>query len=187
MISRRRHDRRHSWICPQLSRFGWLMELYGENYHHLTRLFAPTELAVGRYLSPQSGRLRLVVDVIECHRYTFFLRMAYNMRDPQTGLLDPSAYVRIYCDARQAEATHCYLGRSMQDVLGCHPAPAVVMHHRLRINTFFGKWLLHLRESGFGDRPLLPLQPTESLPLIDHHLPLRRDTETIHSGGQKSP
>ena len=35
---------------------------------------------------------------------------------------DPSAYVRLYRDARQAEVTHCYVGRHWQDVLGLRPS-----------------------------------------------------------------
>ncbi len=36
---------------PRLSRFGWLMALYAENHDRLTRLFAPGDLAPGRYVS----------------------------------------------------------------------------------------------------------------------------------------
>lgn len=143
------------------------MELYAENYLHLTRLFVPTELAVGRYLaSSGQGRLRLIIDVMECHRYTFFLRLAYNMLDPLSGQPDPSAYIRVYRDTRQAEMTHCYLGRRMQDVLGFNPPSALMIHHRLRINTFLGKWLLYLRESGYGDGQLVPWPLNDPVPLI---------------------
>ena len=143
------------------------MELYAENYRHLTGLFVPTELVVGRYLASSSqGCLRLIIDVMECHRYTFFLRLAYNMLDPLTGQPDPSAYIRVYCDTRQAEMTHCYLGQRMQDALGFHPPPAVMIHHRLRINTFLGKWLLYLKESGYGDEQLVPWHRSDPVPLI---------------------
>ena len=36
---------------PRLSRFGWLMGLYAENFDRLTRLFEPADLVAGRYFS----------------------------------------------------------------------------------------------------------------------------------------
>ena len=135
---------------PRLSRFGWLMALYAENHARLTRLFEPADLAVGRYASDIGDGLALHLDVIEQHRYTTELRMTYAMRDPLTGEPDPSAYLRVYHDAHQLEATHCYVGRRWQDVIGMYPPPAEVIGHRLRMNTFLGKWLQYLAESGHG-------------------------------------
>ena len=37
-----------------------------------------------------------------------------------------------------------------QDVIGLHPPPAEVLDHRLRMNTFLGKWLQYLAERGHG-------------------------------------
>ena len=53
-------------------------------------------------------------------------------------------------DARQAEATHCYVCRRWQDVIGMYPPAAEVLDHRMRMNTFLGKWLQYLAESGHG-------------------------------------
>ena len=135
---------------PKLSRLGWLMGLYAENYLHLMRLFAPDHLQVGRYVSSIGDGLDLYLDVIECHRYTVELRMTYIIRDPQTGEPDPSAYVRLYRDARQVETTHCYVGRRWQDVMGMYPPASELVGHRLRMNTFLGKWLEYLAERGHG-------------------------------------
>ena len=135
---------------PKLSRLGWLMGLYAENYLHLIRLFAPDHLQVGRYVSSIGDGLDLYLDVIECHRYTVELRMTYGIRDPQTGEPDPSAYVRLYRDARQVETTHCYVGRRWQDVMGMYPPASELVGHRLRMNTFLGKWLEYLAERGHG-------------------------------------
>jgi uncharacterized protein YqiB (DUF1249 family) len=135
---------------PRLSRFGWLMGLYAENHAKLTRLFEPGDLETGSYCSSIGDGLDLRVEVIEQHRFTVELRMTYAMRDPFTGEPDPSAFVRLYRDARQAEATHCYVGRRWQDVIGMYPPPAEVIGHRLRMNTFLGKWLDYLGERGHG-------------------------------------
>jgi uncharacterized protein len=135
---------------PQLSRFGWLMALYAENHERLARLFAPAGLTVGRHVSVVGDGLDLQVDVIEQHRYTTELRLTYAMQDPLTGEPDPSAYLRLYHDTRQLEATHCYVGRRWQDVIGMYPPPAALISHRLRMNTFLGKWLEYLGERGHG-------------------------------------
>lgn len=141
---------------PKLSRFGWLMALYAENHAHLTRLFAPADLRPGRYVSSIGDGLDLFVDVIETHRYTVELRITYGVIDAQTGEPDPSAFVRLYRDAKQAEATHCYLGKRWQDTLGMFPPPARLIGHRVRMNTFLGKWLEYLAGKGHGVATLKP-------------------------------
>src|SRR5688572_13033602 len=143
---------------PSLSRLGWLMGLYAENFQRMGRLFDVPSLKKGVYLSkcPQGG-LDLVVEVLEVHAYTLELRISYRMSDPVTGRPDPSAYVRIYRDARQAEVTHCYIGRQWQDVLGLHPSSKVMFGHRLRMNSFLNKWLEYLSGQGHGPHTLGPM------------------------------
>lgn len=153
---------------PRLSRLGWLMGLYAENYLHLTRLFAPARLAAGSYVSSIGDGLDLRLDVIECHRYTVELRLTYDLRDPLTGEPDPSAYVRLYCDARQVETTHCYVGRRWQDVMGMYPPADELISHRMRMNTFLGKWLEYLAERGHGVATLRPLD----VPVARARMPL---------------
>jgi uncharacterized protein YqiB (DUF1249 family) len=134
---------------PRLSRFGWLMGLYAENHQRLRRLFEPERLAAGGHVSIGRDGLDLRLDVIEQHPYTIELRLAYaQLRDGDTGQPDPSAFVRYYRDAQQAEVTHCYVGRQWQDVLGLHPPLSALIDHRLRMNVFFSKWLEYLGEQG---------------------------------------
>lgn len=142
---------------PRISRLGWLMGLYAENYQRLLRLFDVNELAPGAYLSRCIDGLDLVVEVLEVHPYTTELRLSYRMADPVTGQPDPSAYVRVYRDARQAEVTHCYVGRQWQDALGLFPAPKVLFGHRLRMNSFLNKWLEFLAGQGHAPETLGPM------------------------------
>ncbi len=135
---------------PRLSRLGWLMGLYAENYAHLQRLFQPLDLAHGRYLSRAGEGPDLHFDVIERHPYTLDFSLSYDLIDPDTGMPDPSASLRLYRDTRQVEATHCYAGRRWQDVIGMDAPPQRVLDHRLRMNTFLGKWLEYLAEQGHG-------------------------------------
>ncbi len=156
---------------PRLSRLSWLMGLYAENHDHLMRLFAPDRLHVGSHLSSIGDGLDLRLDVIECHRYTVELRLTYDLCDPVTGEPDPSAFVRLYRDARQAETTHCYVGRRWQDVMGMYPPPEALISHRMRMNTFLGKWLDYLAERGHSvatlrrvDASVVPMRRMDVLP-----------------------
>ena len=142
---------------PRISRLGWLMGLYAENYQRLLRLFDVHDLRPGAYLSRCVDGLDLVVEVLDVHPYTTELRLSYRMADPVTGQPDPSAYVRVYRDARQAEVTHCYVGRQWQDALGLFPAPKVLFGHRLRMNSFLNKWLEFLAGQGHAPGTLGPM------------------------------
>lgn len=151
----------------RINRFGWLMALYAENHQRLQRLFAPERLGEGRYVSSVGDGLDLHLDVLTVHAYTHELRLSYALVDPVTGEPDPSAYLRLYRDARQAEATHCYVGRRWQDVLGLSAPPAVILDHRLRMNTFLGKWLSYLEERGHGVGSLAAAEPLPSASACD--------------------
>ncbi|HBK55061.1 MAG TPA: DUF1249 domain-containing protein [Xanthomonadales bacterium] len=133
-------------LCP--SPLTSLMGLYAENRRLLARLLPDETMTEGRYLSCIDDGLDLVVDVLSVHRYTLELRLSYELIDPVSGMPDPSAYVRVYRDSGQAEATHCYAGRHWQDVLGLRPSGDQVMRHRLRMNTFLCKWLDYLDGQG---------------------------------------
>ena len=148
---------------PRLGRLGWLMGLYAENHTRLVRLFEPGGLAPGRYLSSIGDGLDVHLDVLDQHRYTTELRLSYGLVDPLTGEPDPSAYLRLYRDARQVEATHCYVGRRWQDVIGMYPPPAELVSHRLQMNTFLGKWLDFLAGQGHGVATLVPAGEAEPL------------------------
>lgn len=147
---------------PRYSRLAWLMGLYGENYQRISHLLRPADLKPGLYLSQISNGLDLLVEVLEVHAYTLELRLSYRMLDPVTGETEPSAYVRIYLDARQAEVTHCYVGRRWQDLLGLHPTAKVIFGHRLRMNSFLNKWLDYLAGQGHGPGSLKRLESSDS-------------------------
>jgi len=151
---------------PRIGRFSWLMGLYAENHARLTRLFAPAGLAGGSYISSLGDGLDVRLDVLERHAYTVELRLTYDMCDPVTGEPDPSAYLRLYNDARQVETTHCYVGRRWQDTIGMYPPPAEVVGHRLRMNTFLGKWLEYLAEQGHGVATLSAAPPRPEVPAV---------------------
>ncbi len=139
---------------PTMGRFAWLMGLYADNYRRLLALFDLRELQLGRHVSHGADGLDLWLEVTERSAHTLELRLSYAMTDPQTGMPDPSAVLRVYLDSAQVEASHCYIGRRWQDVLGLYPAPQVLMGHRLRMNAFLNKWLEFLALQGHGRHTL---------------------------------
>lgn len=141
---------------PRVSRLGWLMGLYGENFDRLERLLDSRRFGPGAYRSIGHDGLPLDLDVLAVHAYMSELRLSYAIIDPVSGRPDPSMYVRIYRDARVAEATHCYVGRQWQDVLGLYPSPKVLFGHRLRMNSFLNKWLDYLDVQGHAPHSFLP-------------------------------
>ena len=145
----------------RMSRFGFLMGLYAENYQRLQRVFALPELAAEHMLSSIDDGLDVHLQVVERHAYTLELRLTYGMLDAQTGEPDPSAFLRVYRDARMAEVTHCHAGRRWQDVLGLDAPARTVVGHRLRMNVFLSKWLEYLGEQGHSPFTLRQGQPED--------------------------
>lgn len=138
------------------NRFMWLMGLYAENYLRIERVLQLRQRVPGCYVSSIADGLDLSVELLARHAYTDEVRLTYGLIDPLTGQRDPSAYIRVYHDARLAEATHCYIGRRWQDTIGLHPEPKLLMNHRLRMNAFLDKWLEYLGEQGHSPFTLLP-------------------------------
>ena len=141
---------------PAIGRFAWLMGLYGENFERIARIIDLRHAAVGRQVSSVGDGLDVHVEVLARHAHTVELRLSYAMKDPVTGVPDPSAVLRAYLDSHQAEATNCYVGRHWQDVLGLRPSPQVMMGHRLRMNSFLSKWLAYLESLGHARSTLHP-------------------------------
>lgn len=155
---------RRSSAVPRSSRFGYLMGLYTENFMRFERLFQPHRHAAGLWRSSVDDGLDVHLQVLKRYRYTTELRLTYSLRDPVTGEPDPSVFLRRYRDARLIEATHCYVGRRWQDVLGLHPEPETLIGHRLKMNVFLSKWLGYLAEQGHSPFTLKP-EPCNDKPI----------------------
>jgi hypothetical protein len=147
-----------STVLP--GRFAYLMGLYAENYHRLARLFAPQGLARGSYRSSVDDGLDLRLDIVEHHRYTVELHLTYCIPDPHTGNPAPSAWLRMYRDARVAEVTHCHTGDRLRRELGPLPPARTVFQQRMRMASFLNRWLEYLAEQGHSRGTLSPVAAT---------------------------
>ena len=155
---------RPSSLLP--SRFSWLMGLHAENYHRLTRLFGPANLAIGSYASSLDDGLDVRLDILERHRYTLDLYLTYRFIDSDTGESSPSAQLRMYLDAHMAEVMECRADRRLSRAIGPLVPARNVFQQRVRMSSFLNRWLEYLAEQGHS---IGTLEPCTALPatLID--------------------
>ncbi len=137
--------------------FGRLMEIYADNYWRLGLLFDDMQLERDRMISTVSDQLPLYVEITERHAYTTCARLSYAIETHQGIVsLDPDAHIRLYHDARVAEATHCYPGSVNQPLFGALVPVSDVVEHRWRMNMFLDKWLEFLLQQGHSNETLAP-------------------------------
>lgn len=111
--------------------FAGLMDLYEINYRLLQRLVPDLESIPGRAMSrvPDSPDLFLLVE--ERCRFTTMLHLTYYFTDHHgQRVADPDLQIRLYHDARQAEAVTCRPG-----------ATGTLLAEKWDSNLFLEKWL----------------------------------------------
>ncbi|MCB1757286.1 MAG: DUF1249 domain-containing protein [Gammaproteobacteria bacterium] len=92
--------------APRTSnRLARLMELYESNYL-LMRLLIPRlkDLDEDCYVSTQQGCVDLRLEILERCKYTTTLKLTYNFSRGSGKTSEPDLVIRIYHDARTAEA-----------------------------------------------------------------------------------
>lgn len=140
-------------ILPKFARprsFAALMTLYESNYIRL-RALMPGVLERGRHAAPivseAPGDIPLHAFVSESSRYTITLHLTYYFADAEGLVADPDLHVRVYHDARMAEALSC-------EVHGRHPAFAgygaggTELERRWARNMMLNKWLEYCADRG---------------------------------------
>ncbi len=107
----------------------------------------------------------LFMQVIEQHDYTTFLRLTYVLGDEQHN---PNAHIRVYHDARMAEATAFSPQQGFNRLAG----PELPLHglvvRNWRLNRALLKWLDYLLAQGHSSATLKPVRdiPTCLPPLL---------------------
>ncbi len=146
------------------SRFAMLMGLQAESYQQIVRLFAPQSLRPGQYLSTVGDGLDVQLHLYACHTHTLELELTYMVCDPATGRHSPEAQIRVYSDARMAEALHCHPGRGRWLHLDPHGPTQIILRYRLHMATFLSRWLVYLAEQGHS---IDTLQPRVAVPAAE--------------------
>lgn len=100
MVSFRKHN---GWqLQPKPGR---LQELQTEIFRQL-QLLIPDQIAhYDSFRSQVHGSPLLRMDILERHPYTHFVRLTYQFTNTDSIEIAPDAHIRVYNDARLAEAT----------------------------------------------------------------------------------
>ncbi len=140
--------------CRQPKPFAWLMALYAENHQRLQRLLGELPPRHDHQLSVGSDGLCLHIAMLERHRYTTVMGMTYRFGDGPAPDVEPHAFLRIYHDARQVEATHCEPGKRLEALHQGNAPWGELVAHRWRMNKFLNRWLDYLHSCGHGPQTL---------------------------------
>lgn len=81
-----------------------LMTLYESNYIRLCRLVPRWDSIAGKHVSAVTGDCSLYLRVDDRSRYTTTLTLTYLFATPSGEAADPDLQIRVYHDARLAEA-----------------------------------------------------------------------------------
>jgi len=136
-----------SWRARPVS-FVSLMTLYESNYIRLRLLVDDVQQRSGHFVSQTANDCDLHLTVLEHGRYTTIFQLTYLFDDPAGTLADPDLEVRVYHDARLAEASHC--GRWIR-----HPGLQSIKNglgaklgERWLRNMLLNKWLEYCSDRG---------------------------------------
>jgi len=129
------------------------MSLYESNFVRLGWLF-PDATALGvPMISTAVDDLPLFLDVIEMTRYTTTFRMTYFFDDPEGQVADPDLRVRLYHDARLAEAMACTDQHRHAVLRRFDPGPGAELSRRWTRNVMLNKWLEYCSDKGHRFEP----------------------------------
>jgi uncharacterized protein YqiB (DUF1249 family) len=136
-----------SWRARPVS-FVSLMTLYESNYIRLRQLVADVQHRVGHFVSHSTQDCDLHLRVLEHGRYTTIMQLTYLFEDPAGTLADPDLEVRVYHDARLAEASHCGRWLRHPGLRTIRSALSVTLGERWLRNMLLNKWLEYCSDRG---------------------------------------
>lgn len=123
--------------------FAGLMTLYEGNHVRLHQLLGNLWHLPSKLVSISSTDLSIHLSLDGCSRYTTSLRMTYRLYNDGLTLVDPDLLIRVYHDARLAEAVSC-CERPRNILFRGQRMPATSeLEHRWLLNIFLNKWLEH--------------------------------------------
>lgn len=135
-----------------------LPALHASVYRALT-LLMPDDLATDDCLvSRIKDTPELYLLVLERHAYTSFLRLTYVLGEDRRQ--NPNAHIRVYHDARMAEATGFSPGQGFERLAGPELPVRSIVERNWRLNRALMKWLDYLLAEGHGVETLKPLRET---------------------------
>ena len=139
-----------TWRARPVS-FVSLMTLYESNYLRLRSLVADVRALSGPRISRVASDCDLHLHVLEHSRYTSFLRLTYLFDDPEGVVAEPDLELRVYHDARLAEACRCARRHRHSGLESIRSTLATgTLGERWLRNMLLNKWLDYCVERGHG-------------------------------------
>ena len=146
-----------SWRARPVS-FVSLMTLYESNYIRLRALLGDVRGLHGRVVSSAPGDLDLHVEALEHCRYTSILRMTYLFDSTDGEVAEPDLEVRVYHDARLAEASQGAERLRNPALAGLRESLPAGLGRRWLRNMLLNKWLDYCSERGHRPVPRTALR-----------------------------
>ncbi len=128
--------------------FAGLMTLYESNFIRLGWLVPDLAAVRGTDVSTAPGDLALHLSIEERTRYTTTLHLTYYFREADGQVADPDLYVRVYHDARLAEAMACASQRRLEALRGFATHGGSELRCRWNRNIMLNKWLEYCADKG---------------------------------------
>ena len=123
--------------------FAGLMTLYEGNHARLRQLLGNLWRLPSMLVSTSSSDLSIHLTLGAHSRYTTSLRMTYWLDNNGLASADPDLMVRIYHDARLAEALSCCEQPRHIVFKGLWMPAAAELERRWLLNILLSKWLEH--------------------------------------------
>lgn len=120
-----------------------------EEIYRQLMLLIPDQFAFHDSLESRvAGSPTLRLEAIERHAYTTFLHLTYEFSEGVDRSFAPDAHIRLYADARLAEATSFNTGQGCRRT--AHPSypPAHILQQAWRRNRALDRWLDYLLKQG---------------------------------------
>jgi uncharacterized protein YqiB (DUF1249 family) len=136
-----------SWRARPVS-FVSLMTLYESNYIRLGRLVGDVRPMAGRVVSTAPSDCDLHLEIVEQSPYTSVLRLTYFFEDAEGQVADPDLEVRVYHDARLAEASRCARWVRHPGLESIRSSLSMSLGERWLRNMLLNKWLDYCVDRG---------------------------------------
>lgn len=130
-----------------------LMTLYESNYIRLGWILPEARELAGRYVSTASGDPNLHLEVVERCRYTTTLNLSYLLESDAGPVLAPDLQVRVYHDARLAEACDSARAHRHEHLDRLRAVLRRELDERWARNVLLNKWLEYCAERGHRFQP----------------------------------
>ncbi len=133
--------------------FTGLMTLYESNFIRLGWLVSDPDADCGIRQSSVPRDCPLYLDLVEKCRYTTTLRLTYYFKEDKAQIADPDLTVRIYHDARMAEAMACVNQRRHAALRDFTTGMGSQLERRWARNNMLNKWLEYCADKGHRFAP----------------------------------